>query len=519
MSRFRSLTFLILALGWCFQSGVADDGSKEEGSDEGNGLKTLQVPDISKLSKRELIPPVPGFTLPEGSALQVAVIPVRTQIGKPSLYVLRRSMKEAIAHGAHMVILDMDTPGGALDSTLEMMEILHDFNGTTVTFVNDEAISAGAIISSVTDYIYFSPLGIMGAAAAVASTGQEIPDTMRHKIQSYLDARIRSYAQNKRYRSEVLKAMMDKDYELTIENTIIKEKDALLSLTSAEAVVTFGEPAQPLLAVGIAQSIDEILEYGFGVKDAVVERFEVSWSEELASWIEMITPVLFGIGIIMLIVEIKTPSFGLLGILGLGLILFAFFGHTVAGLAGYEALLLLLGGGVLIAVELFFLPGTLIFGFLGIICVMGAMVWSLADVWPVTPEPGEAPVDWRINPDSLVAGVYNLFWSLVIAVGGLALIWRFLPQSKLLRRVMVESTVADPSPVTGVGGSVIAGGGLPDVGSVGTVTRDLHPLGEVVIDGKHYEASTAVGALHKGEPVIVIGYKSYSLLVEKRTSS
>ena len=48
----------------------------------------------------------------------------------------------------------------------------------------------------------------MGAAAAVAATGQEIPDTMRHKIQSYLDARIRSYAQNKRYRSEVLKAMM-----------------------------------------------------------------------------------------------------------------------------------------------------------------------------------------------------------------------------------------------------------------------------------------------------------------------
>ncbi len=519
MSQFKSLTLLILSIGLFFSSGIADDGSKEEGSEEAKEPKSLEVQDISKLSKQELIPPVQGFALPEDGELRVAVIPVQTQIGQPSLYLLRRSMKEAIADGAHVVVLDMDTPGGRLDSTLEMMEILHDFKGITVTFVNDEAISAGAIISSVTDYIYFAPLGIMGAAAAVASTGQEIPDTMRQKIQSYLDARIRSYAQNKRYRSEVLKAMMDKDYELTIENTLIKKKDELLSLTAAEAIVPFGSPAQPLLAVGIAQSIDEILEYGFGVTDSVVTVYEESWSEELASWIEMITPVLFGIGIIMLIVEIKTPSFGLLGFLGLGLILFAFFGHTVAGLAGYEALLLLLGGVVLIAMELFFLPGTLIFGFMGIICILGAMVWSLADVWPVAPEPGEQPVDWRINTDSLVVGVYNLFWSLVIAVGGLALIWRFLPKSKLLRRVMVESAVADPSPVTGVGGSVIAGGRLPDVGSPGVVTRDLHPLGKVAIEGKHYEATTTVGILHKGEPVVVIGYKSYSLLVEKRSES
>ena len=519
MSQIRTFALLILSIGWWCHVGLADEGSKADSSEEDAGPTTLQVRDISKLSQQELIPPVEGFTPPEDGALRVAVIPVRTQIGKPSLYVLRRSMKEAIEQGAHLVILDMDTPGGQLDSTLKMMEILHDFNGTTVTFVNDEAISAGAIISSVTDYIYFSPLGIMGAAAAVAATGQEIPDTMRQKIQSYLDARIRSYSQNKRYRTEVLKAMMDNDYELIIENTLIKEKDSLLSLTAAEAIVPFGEPAQPLLAVGVAQSIDEILEYGFGVTDAVVETYEVSWSEELASLIEMITPVLFGIGIIMLIVEIKTPSFGLLGLLGLGLILFAFFGHTVAGLAGYEALLLLLGGIVLIAVELFILPGTLIFGLVGLICILGAMVWSLADVWPITPEPGQEPVDWRINKDSLVAGVYNLFWTLVIAVGGLALIWRFLPQSKLLRRVMVESTVADPSPVTGVGGSVIAGGGLPDVGSLGTVTRDLHPLGEVLIDGKRYEASASVGALHRGDPVVVIGYKSYSLLVEKRDPS
>ena len=145
----------------------------------------------------------------------------------------------------------------------------------------------------------------------------------------------------------------------------------------------FGDPPEPLLAAGIAESIEEIFQYGFGTEEINVTEFEVSWSEEFASYIEFLTPVLFGLGIVMLVVEIKTPSFGLLGLMGIGLIVVAIFGHHTAGLAGFESILLLIGGIVLIAIELFFLPGTMVFGFAGVLCVLGAMIWSLADVWPV----------------------------------------------------------------------------------------------------------------------------------------
>jgi membrane-bound serine protease (ClpP class) len=110
---------------------------------------------------------------------KIFVIPVRDQIGKPILYILRTGVKAAISAEAEFIVLDMETPGGRLDVTLEMMEILDRFDGTTVTFINDEAISAGAFISAATDKIYFSPSGVIGAAAPVGASGEDIQETMQ----------------------------------------------------------------------------------------------------------------------------------------------------------------------------------------------------------------------------------------------------------------------------------------------------------------------------------------------------
>ena len=75
---------------------------------------------------------------------RVVVIPVRDEIASPVLYILRRGLKEAIEQKADVVVLDMKTPGGALDVTFDIMEALAKFPGETVTFVNNEAMSAGA---------------------------------------------------------------------------------------------------------------------------------------------------------------------------------------------------------------------------------------------------------------------------------------------------------------------------------------------------------------------------------------
>ena len=90
---------------------------------------------------------------------RVVVIPVREQVDSPLLFIIRRGLKQAIEDKAGLVVLDMKTPGGALDVTFEIIEAIAKFPGKTLTFVNNEALSAGAFISATTDEIWFSPRG------------------------------------------------------------------------------------------------------------------------------------------------------------------------------------------------------------------------------------------------------------------------------------------------------------------------------------------------------------------------
>ena len=255
----------------------------------------------------------------------VYVIPVNEAINQPNLFVLRRGLKEAIRKKADMVLLDMDTPGGRLDICLEMMEMLDYFEGATATYINPDAISAGAFIASACDKIYFSPKGKMGAAAVIQGTGEDVPDTARMKIESYLLANIRVLSEGYRYRTEVVRAMFDSEYELIIDEEIIKPKGELLTLTAKQAVQEYGEPAVPLLGDGIAPSIEALLTQEFGADGYRLERYEMTYSEEWAKWLANITPILLGAGMLLLFIEFKTPGFGVFGIGGiviLGLIFY-----------------------------------------------------------------------------------------------------------------------------------------------------------------------------------------------------
>src|SRR4051812_14852293 len=87
----------------------------------------------------------------EAKTRRVVVIPIRDEIAAPTLFIVRRGLKEAIAQQADVVVLDMKTPGGALNVTLEIMAALEKFPGKTITYVNSEALSAGAFISAATE--------------------------------------------------------------------------------------------------------------------------------------------------------------------------------------------------------------------------------------------------------------------------------------------------------------------------------------------------------------------------------
>ncbi|HEY4249396.1 MAG TPA: hypothetical protein VGM64_21420, partial [Lacunisphaera sp.] len=261
----------------------------------------------------------PGRNLP-GKKTVVYVIPVRDEINTPTLYILRRGLKEAIAQNAGAVVLDMDTLGGALNVTFDIMEALEKFHGETMTYVNKKAMSAGAFISATTGEIWFAPDAVIGAAAPVSSDGKDIDVTMKQKVVSYLKARVRAISEGKGYRGEVISAMIDADYELKIGDKVIKPKGELLSLTATEANKTYGEPPRALLGAGTANDIPALLARKYGAGNYEIKQFEVTWSEVLAQYLTQLSPILLGLGLLALFIEFKTPGFGVFGISGIVLL-------------------------------------------------------------------------------------------------------------------------------------------------------------------------------------------------------
>lgn len=149
----------------------------------------------------------------ESKVKKVFVLPIREDIMPPLTYLVRRGVKDAMEADADVLILHMDTFGGRVDVTEEIMDIVGRFSGETITYIDSKAMSAGSFISAATQRIYMSPVGIIGAAAPVAGGGQEMGETMDAKVISMVLAMIRNQAQKNGHNTDVLEAMIDKDKE------------------------------------------------------------------------------------------------------------------------------------------------------------------------------------------------------------------------------------------------------------------------------------------------------------------
>ena len=438
----------------------------------------------------------------------VVVIPVRNEIASPELFILRRGLKDAETEKADVVVLDMKTPGGALDTTFDIMEALGKFSGKTITYVNSEAMSAGAFIAATTGEIWFSPDGVIGAAAPVTAEGKDVDTAMKLKVVSYLKARMRSISEGKGYRGEVVSAMIDSEKELKIGDKLLKEKGELLSLTATEAMKTYGQPPQPLLGAGIAKSLDELLTKKYGENGYTVQRLEITWSERLAVLLNKLTPVLLGLGLLALFIEFKTPGFGVFGITGIALLAVVFLSHYVAGLSGHEPLIFFGVGVLLLALELLFWHSAGFLGAIGLALMAGSLVWSMADIWPSEP----FSVAW--SADAFVRPLINLGLGFGLAVAMFLALLRFLPSGWVWDRLVVQSTSGGAAQAAG-GAAEAAAGLAALIGRRGVAVTPLRPGGQVEVNGQRYEAKVEVGALDRGEAVVVTGCSDFALTVER----
>ena len=439
------------------------------------------------------------------------VIPIRDQIGPPILDILRRGMKDAIEQNVDLVVLDMDTPGGELGVTLEIMQEILDslgsWEGKILTFVNKEAISAGAYIAIATQEIAFAPYSQIGAAEAVSGGGREIDPSMKRKINSYLKAKIRNFAGSYKYRSQIMSAMMDANVSLVIEGeplraadgSLIKKAGELLTLTGEEAVKTYGTPPQPLLGIGVFQSIEDLLNQRWGANQYQLIKMEINWAEEIGLWLNGVAPLLLSVGLVLLFIEFKTPGFGIFGGLGIGFILVFFASKYVAGLAGQEELLLFLVGVCLVLVEIFLAPGLFLPAMLGLALIFGSLIWAMADIWPAQ------EITWSIGlfKKPLVELAQSLGLAFILGYFAVKLIGKTPLGKSMILEKSIDGGANDLNP------------NLVITDSIAQCITELYPSGKVDVGGHLFDARSNSGRIEKGTRVRVVKQTAFELVVER----
>lgn len=442
---------------------------------------------------------VPGLT---------CIIPIHGQIEEALVYTLERMIADAKSRGASRVIFDMDTPGGRLDSTETIIDLIDSLDVPTYTLVNPNAISAGAIIAMGTDHIYMTPRARIGDAiplmASPFGTPEALPDDLKEKAVSPTEALIRAVAQRNGHDDELAAKMVRVDHEYKIGDTVISPAGQVVTLTATDAAQMVGDPPRPLLSRGTVESMDELLKR-LGADTDKTERIEQSVSEEIARWISSfpISGILLGLGLLGIYVEFKTPGFGLPGMGGTICLAIWYFGHHIAGLAGMEEALLFLVGLALVLVEVFIFPGFGLPGIAGIFCMIAGAMLGMVDAIPGVP--------WYDIPTIQFNFIMvNFGTSLVVLILGALLLAKLLPHTSLYGRLVLTTNQT---------GYTAGAATTPTVGSQGVTVTALRPAGIATINGQRVDVVAQGDFLDANTPIVVAAVKGNRIVVTKNSAA
>ena len=460
--------------------------------------------------------PLAGATAAENAAgeKRVVIIPIREQIAPPLVYLVRRGVKQAIEEKAELLVLDMKTDGGRLDTTEEIIEILGQFKGDTATYVNDRAFSAGAFIAAATKKIYMSPQSVIGAATPImmapGGSPQAIPETVEAKTISAVRALVRRTAQKNGHNAEVLEAMIDRNKELTIDGQVINKKGDVLTLTDTEASKSYGEPPRPLLSAGTVGSLDTMLAQ-LGYANARAIAIKPTGAEKLGTWINLISPLLLIIGIVGLYIEFKTPGFGVPGIIAIVAFAIYFAGGYIAGFSGFEWMLVFLVGVILLALEFFLFPGTIALGVSGAFLMVIAIIMALVDLYPGTPSsPGG--ISWPAVGGPTRDSMADALRVLLIAVAGTAFgVWL---ASKVLPKTSMYAALVSQGASGSATTAAFAAQENKNVGRVGRTISPLRPGGKAQFEETILDVMSQGEMIEKGRAVRIIGFSAGAAVVE-----
>ncbi len=424
---------------------------------------------------------------PQSKLPVVYVLPIEGVIDLGLAPFVARVLDEATQAGAAAVILEIDTFGGRVDAAVQIRDTLLNAKVRTVAFVNKRAISAGALIGLSAQTLVMATGGTIGAAAPVqvGLPGAAAPP-VQEKTVSYVRKEFRATAEARQRPPVLAEAMVDADVEVLG----VIEKGKLLTLTTDEAL-------QHKVADFRADTLHDVLQQ-LGLAGAQLRPATPHWAEQLVRFLThpVVSSLLISVGMLGIMVELRSPGFGIAGGVGVGSLALFFWGHWLVQLAGWEELLLIGIGLVLLVVEIFIIPGFGLAGALGIAALLGGLGLSMVGAGDTVAV--------------MLDAVGRVVLALLVALLASLVLLRFLPRLPLARRMILQADL----------GSGPAHGSAPEtdlrwLGKQGRALSVLRPAGIAEIEGERVDVVSDGAMIEAGAPIEVMRVDGNRIVVRR----
>lgn len=453
------------------------------------------------------------------------------------------------------IILELDTPGGEVFAAEQISDALKDMDVTygipIVAFINNWAISAGAMLAYSCRFITISKDASMGAAEPVIASQSGEMQSASEKVNSALRTDFGNRARFFDRNPLIAEAMVDKDIILVLRHgvitkldnekqiitsglnpdKIISPKGKLLTL-NAQELIEYGVADLMLLPTKLTPITEEeklvgkwpaskmlLFQYPFfsAIPNATITSHQMDWKARFFAWLAkpMISSILFLGLMIGAYVEFNSPGFGLPGLVAaVCLFLIILSSFSVQAINWLEIIILLIGV-VLILLEIFVLPGFGIPGVLGILFTVAGLFLMML--------PRLDNVSFSVDPEKMtIAGQYFLS-----RLGWLCgtLLFGFLCMYLLGKFVMPKFSRFNKLVLTGEQDSsrgYVAGlslKNLPDVGSKGEALSSLRPSGKVLIQDTVYDAMSEGGFIDQGKAIKILRFEGSRMIVGEEENS
>ena len=396
---------------------------------------------------------------------------------------IERVIEDAEEAGAKAIVLEVNTFGGRVDAATEIKDILLNTDLLTLAYINKRAISAGALISISCKKIGMSPGGSIGATTVVSGEGEKAPE----KSQSYMRAEMGSTAELNGRNRLIAEGMVDEDVEVPG----LSEKGKLITLTVEDAI-------KWEMADFEAPTLTAFLD-SLNLASEPVIRSKVNWAENVVRFLTgpMVSPLLISLGLLGLFFEIKSPGWGIPGTVGLVLLTLFFGSHYLVHLANLEEILLFALGLILLALEVFVIPGFGVAGIAGIIALLTAIYLSLIGAFKY------------VSVDDFSAAAAQLGGALLLTLIGAFTLARFIPKTGLWKKITLVGEQKKEE------GFISSRDYSNYLDKEGIAVSNLRPAGVGLFDDERLDVVTEGSLIDQNSPIKIIRVEGYRLVVRE----